>query len=292
MSRLRQFAKAAKRLEQSLPHLNTRPIRVRGLIAGETCLDFLNRKIPSQSPDYWKQALLQSELANHGLIICQDFVLRSSDKLTHTLLENAEPAIPTQIQIIYEDDVMLVIHKPAGLPVHPCGRYHFHSFTKIAEEAWPELNLHLVHRLDTETSGVLVLAKNKQAARNLTEQFEQRNVKKIYLAQVSPIPSWTELTCNMAISNQKGEQGRRFCDAQGQPAITKLRHLSPGLIEARPISGRTNQIRAHLEYLGHPIVGDSIYGSKTGGQLQLQAWKISLRHPLTGKPIQLQTACE
>ncbi|MEI6806412.1 MAG: RluA family pseudouridine synthase [Myxococcaceae bacterium] len=277
---MQRFVSAAKRLEKNTAHLNTRPIRVRGHILGETCLDFLNRKIPSKESGYWEQALLSHQIACNGQIRNSNFLLRSSDQLVHTYLEDPEPEIPTHIEIIYEDEALFVINKPAGLPVHPCGRFHFHSFTKIAKEAWPELNLHLVHRLDRETSGLLVLAKTKQASRDLTQQFEQRTVSKTYLALVSPVPTWTKLTCDMPISTQRGDQGKRSCSLDGQPATTEFKHLSGGVVEAKPFSGRTNQIRVHLAYLGHPIVGDAIYGPPSNQRLHLQACKISFRHPI------------
>lgn len=289
MSDVCDFTAAAKRLAQTKPHLNTRPIRVRGLILGETCLEFLERKIRSKSRDYWQEAILEGRLKLNDQVLKSNCVLKSSDSLTHTVLEDAEPEIPSNIEILYEDEALLVINKPSGLPIHPCGRYHFHTFTKIAAEAWPEFNLHPVHRLDAETSGVLILAKTKEAAQNLAKQFENHTVIKIYLARVSPAPTWESITCDKPISERKGKQGRRFTDHVGLPAKTEFKHLGEGLVEAKPISGRTNQIRVHLAHLGHPIIGDAIYGESSPERLQLHAWKIKFTHPSTHANLEICT---
>lgn len=263
---------------------------MRGLKEAENCLDFLNRRIPSKN---WEQAILQGQITRQNQKLLPGDILKSSDTLMHTYLEDPEPAVTTDIQIIYEDEALLVIDKPAGLPVHPCGRYHFNTLTHIAKSLWPNLTLRPVHRLDSETSGLLILAKTKQAAQNLSQQFEQRTVDKTYLALLNSVPEWQEITCNTAISIQKGEKGRRFCDPNGQPAMTELKYLSThgeyALIQAKPISGRTNQIRVHLENLGFSIVGDSMYGPETQKRLHLHAWKISFRHPNTGELVQLES---
>lgn len=280
MPNLQAFQRAAERLKQDQPHFNTRLIRLRGLRTSETCLEFLNRQIGTDDPTYWQSALDSGRLKLNGQILTRDTLLRTSDQLTHTTLESPEPAIQTNIKIIFEDEALLVIDKPSGLPVHPCGRYHYHTLTKIMQEAWPELNLHLVHRLDAQTSGLLVLAKTQETARNLTRQFEHRSIRKTYLAQVSPEPPWKEHTCETPISQVRGPLGRRFCDNHGQPAKTDFNHLGGGLVEAMPVSGRTNQIRVHLASLDHPIIGDAVYGGKPSDNLKLHAWKIEFYHPM------------
>lgn len=275
----------------AVQHLNHRPIRMRGLQEGETCLEFLNRKIPSQN---WEPLILQGQITRRNQKLLPGDILKSSDTLIHTYLEDPEPEVSTHIPIIYEDEALLVIHKPAGLPIHPCGRYHLHTLIHIAKKLWPQLSLYPVHRLDAETSGLFIFAKTKLAAQNLCQQFEQRQVEKTYLALVSPIPTWQEISCDTPISAYKGEKGRRFCDLGGQPALTEFQFLSVqgqyALIQAKPISGRTNQIRVHLENLGFFIQGDSVYGPKNPkNQLQLYAWQLSFKHPSTQKRIQLQS---
>ncbi len=257
--RARAFSTAAKALERSEPYLNQRPINMRGLLLGESCLDFLTRKIPSKSRDYWNAELNNGHVKRLGVALSSEDKLRSGDTLLHTLLESAEPAVSTDIEVLHEDHNLFVVNKPAPLPVHPCGRYRFHTFTEIAKQAWPDLNLHLVHRLDAETTGVLILAKNPETARHLTELFSNRLVQKEYLALVEPAPSWDELSCNTPIVNHK--------HPGGQPATTELiclhRSDQQAIILAKPITGRTNQIRVHLRALGHPV-------------LHLHAWKLVL----------------
>ncbi|MES2503474.1 MAG: pseudouridine synthase [Myxococcota bacterium] len=246
----KRFLEAAKALEQTKPYLNRRPIKMRGLIPGETCLDFLVRKIPSRDRAYWEEATRSARICHQNGPVGPDDILRSGDILYHELMEAPEPPINANIKIIHEDDQMLVLDKPAPLPVHPCGRYKFHTLTEIAKRAWPELNLHLVHRLDAETTGILILAKTPEAARALTEQFTDRSVQKEYLALVEGVPSWDQLKCETPIIS------RRY--PTGQSALTVLsclqRFENRALVLAKPVTGRTNQIRIHLRNLGHPVL--------------------------------------
>jgi len=201
------------------------------------------------------------------------------------------------IPVLFEDRDILVIDKPAGLPVQPGNRSELGSLLDLlyrylppAEQTPDEPQPFApspVHRLDIETSGVLVIAKTRRAARELSKAIAEGEAVKTYVAVVDGIPSSCSGTIDIPLTIEKGESSRAVPDRAGQPAVTHfsvLRELPDGraLLEVRIETGRTHQIRAHMQSAGHPVSGDRIYGGGVRGRMFLHAWKISLPHPVTG----------
>ena len=197
--------------------------------------------------------------------------------------------------IVYADSDLLVVNKPAGLPVLPDGYNPEAPFLKgvLQAEHGP---LWVVHRLDKDTSGVVVLARNAPAHRSLNIQFEKRQVSKIYHALALGNPTWESYSVNLPLRVDADRRHRTAVDAHGgKPAATDLRILERFstcvLIEARPHTGRTHQIRVHLAAVGLPILSDSLYGDRSPDpdatslidRLALHAWRLSFTHPTTGQ---------
>ncbi len=161
-----------------------------------------------------------------------------------------------------------MVDKPAPLAVHPVGAYaelNLHSLLK-KDPRWENTALHLAHRLDAETSGVLVIAKTEAAARSMGIEFLKRRVRKKYKALVFGSPKEKEGEINFPLGYDKssGFQTVRVIDADnGEAAATRFKVLwskeEYSYLEVEPLTGRTHQIRAHLSFIGHPIVGDKIY---------------------------------
>ena len=193
-------------------------------------------------------------------------------------------------QVIWLDDNLLVVNKPAGVPVLPDGWDPQAPFLRELLEG-EYGRLWVVHRLDRETSGVLLLARTAEAHRQLNRQFEQRTVVKIYHALVTGSPQWERKTVSLALRANVGHRHRTVVDhGKGKPSETQFkvidRYAGYGLVESMPMSGRTHQVRVHLFALGHPLVGDILYSappSKLIARPALHALRLSLIHPTTGE---------
>ena len=195
--------------------------------------------------------------------------------------------------VVWEDDVMAVVDKPAGMLSMP-GKIGEDSVATWAQQKWP--GAMLVHRLDMQTSGILLVAKTPEAYHHLQEQFEARSVKKKYLAVVEGVPQYEHGIIDLPLSSDPLNRPLQVVDFEhGKRAITEYRVLSTPegggcLLALWPHTGRTHQIRmhcAHKEGLGCPIVGDELYGKKAD-RLYLQAQAISFIHPTTGKKMHFE----
>lgn len=204
-------------------------------------------------------------------------------------------AIP--LNVLYEDEDLIVINKPPGLVVHPgAGQrertlvnaliHHFPRLSGIGGKERPGI----VHRLDKETSGCLVVAKNDEAHRGLSAQFQARTVEKTYLALVGGKLRRSAGTIEEKIGRHPVERQRMSVTSKrGRAARTGYRVLSASdeisLLECKLHSGRTHQIRVHLHHLGHPVLGDKVYGgrfAKMFPRQMLHAWKLGFQHPRSG----------
>ena len=200
------------------------------------------------------------------------------------------------LEILFEDDDLLVLNKSAGLVVHPgAGNqthtlvnallHHCTSLSGIGGKQRPGI----VHRLDKETSGCLVVAKNDAAHQHLSRQFAEREVTKIYLALVSGTLKRPRGIIEAPIGRHPVERQKMAVNRKrGRIAKTDYRVLESAgtvsLVECAIHSGRTHQIRVHLHHLGHPVIGDSLYGRRIAASRQmLHAWKLGFTHPRTNE---------
>ncbi len=175
---------------------------------------------------------------------------------------------PPMPPILYEDDHILAIDKPAGMLVHPVGQRWAYALIGIVRRARPDADIDLSHRLDRETSGVVILSKNPSANRHMKQMFMDRRVGKTYHALVRGLPTWDTVTCEARLGRLAGSavELRRGAVAagEGDSARTRFKVLARvgayALVGCKPVTGRTHQLRAHLEHLGFPILGDKLYG--------------------------------
>jgi len=198
----------------------------------------------------------------------------------------------SQIKIIQQDESILVLNKPAGLPVLPDGWEKDAPYlVKMLEEQFGRI--FIIHRLDKITSGVMVFARTAEAHRSLNIQFENREADKTYHAIVEGNPKWDEKITRFPLLANVGKKHRTVVnDQKGKPSETRFRVLkqyqASALVEAKPMTGRTHQIRVHASALGHPLIGDILYGASQTGLIQrpaLHAYSLAFTHPETNKQI-------
>lgn len=209
------------------------------------------------------------------------------------------------VEVVYEDSDIIVVNKPKGLVVHPAnGNWDGtlvnaimaickNSLSGIGGEVRPGI----VHRLDKDTSGLLIIAKNDKSHINLSAQIKNREVKKIYYALVRGIVPENEATINMPIGRSNKDRKKMAVVKDGKEAITHFKVLERfknkyTLLEVKIDTGRTHQIRVHLSQIGFPVIGDEIYSNGKNefgvkGQL-LHAKSLNFKHPTTGKEMYLE----
>jgi RluA family pseudouridine synthase len=197
-----------------------------------------------------------------------------------------------KMKILYEDEHLLVIDKPAGLSVLPDGWEKDSQYlVKMLEEQYGKL--FIVHRLDKITSGVMVFARDAETHRALNIQFESHQAEKIYHAIVEGNPKWEEKIAKHPLRANVGHKHRTIVDDKnGKPTQTRFRvikrYREAALIEAKPMTGRTHQIRVHAYALAHPLVGDVLYGAQAIYEIprpMLHAQSLSFIHPATNEKV-------
>jgi tRNA pseudouridine32 synthase/23S rRNA pseudouridine746 synthase len=205
--------------------------------------------------------------------------------------------------VLYADPWLLALLKPSGLLSQPgLGPELADSLISRAQERWPEARL--VHRLDRDTSGLILLARDATTHRALSAAFAERRVRKTYLAVVQGLPADRGGVINQPlarIATRPPRYGVVPLGQGGKPALTRWRVLrrfeGSSLLLLQPRTGRSHQLRVHLAALGHPVLGDPIYGDPLYGEpaaaprLQLHAAGLQLLHPATGKPLHLRSRC-
>jgi len=219
--------------------------------------------------------------------------VKSGDELIVKIpKEKTENIIPVKmpLDILYEDEDILAVNKPSSMPVHPVRNHEKDTLANgILCHLGEKSTIHIITRLDRETSGIVLVAKNPLSAAILTEQIKNRKIEKEYIAIVEGTPNPEKGTITAHIK----KEGMGICrevSPDGKEAITEYEtiKISGNLVKIRaiPITGRTHQIRVHMSYIGTPIYGDSLYGKpRAGERTKLHCEKISFTHPITNKPI-------
>jgi tRNA pseudouridine32 synthase/23S rRNA pseudouridine746 synthase len=214
-------------------------------------------------------------------------------------------------RLIHADPWLLVVAKPSGLLSQPgLGPELADSLISRVQRSWPEARL--AHRLDRDTSGLILVARDAETHRRLSKAFAERRVRKTYLGRVRGMPLDRGGLIDQPLarlSSRPPRYGVVPVAQGGRPALTRWRRLALGdplpaavapassTLLLQPLSGRSHQLRVHLAWLGHPLVGDPLYGepreahAPAPGRLQLHAAGLRLLHPITGRPLRLRLGC-
>jgi len=196
--------------------------------------------------------------------------------------------VKLQPRIVYVDEDLVAVFKPAGLLSHPTADPARQDLVSWLRQAVTAEKLVMHHRLDLETSGLLVFTRSLRACAPLAQAFEQRRIHKSYLALVKGAPP-RHGRIDQPLLELKG---RVRADRAGKEAVTEFtrRELKGGyaLLELRPLHGRKHQLRVHCKTKGWPIVGDKLYEGEPSSRLWLHAWRLQLEHPVSGQPLCLE----
>ena len=301
-------------------------IRIGPRQAGKSAIEFLTERFRYQTRSGWIREIEAERVRLNRQPLSAGTPLAPGDILSYHPPENLEPKIRPDYEIVYRDGAVLVINKPGNLPCHPGGRYFAHTLWGLLKTREGLENIHFVHRLDRETSGLVLIAKDPESARICQRQFGDGTVRKGYLAVVEGhFPSEPVIADGYLIPDTDSpvRKKRQFISsdveapipAQAQPCRTRFRilqHQGPlSLIEARPETGRLHQIRATLCSMGYPVVGDKIYGvddtlflrfmedlltpeDRVGLRMDRQALhasELGFRHPRTGMMLFFGVPC-
>ncbi len=308
LARRREALRAVTQpLPGSLPYENRRPLRIPGEQDGRPVLEILAALFPHVAEKEWRARMAAGLLLDgRGRPATAEQTARAGEEWVRVLPGTVEPPVNAAIRLLHEDEAILVLDKPAPLPMHPCGRFNRNTLQHFLHAAWHPEKPRAAHRLDANTSGLVVCARTRHFAKLLQPQFTRGEVAKVYLARVQGHPPEEEFRVDAPVSGEACELGAREIDAEGLAARTDFRVLrrdadGSALLEVRPLTGRTNQIRIHLWHAGFPIQGDPVYLSEgRRGDTQtlspedppmcLHAWKIAFRHPASGERVEFEAA--
>uniref|UniRef100_A0A8D0C9J6 Pseudouridylate synthase RPUSD2 n=1 Tax=Salvator merianae TaxID=96440 RepID=A0A8D0C9J6_SALMN len=242
----------------------------KGRWVGKSLLHVFSTEFRSRPLEYYRAAaeagllrLNEQPLRDLGVI------LKNNDFLRNTVHRHEPPVTAQAIEFLEENDEVVVIDKPSSLPVHPCGRFRHNTVIFILGKEHNLKELHPVHRLDRLTSGVLMFAKSIEVSKRIDEQVRQRQLEKEYVCRVlGEFPEY-EVTCEEPILVVSYKVGVCRVDPKGKPCKTVFQRLSyngkTSVVKCFPYTGRTHQIRVHLQFLGYPIVNDPIYNTSAWG---------------------------
>ncbi len=272
---------------------------------------YISKEIEDLSRSMIQKLLEEDKINVNGKIEKPSYKVQEGDIIEVTIEEPKEVKIEAQdipLDIIYEDNDILVVNKQKGLVVHPANgnpdgtlvnaimAHCKDSLSGIGGELRPGI----VHRLDKDTSGLLIIAKNDKSHIQVSEQIKNREVKKTYIALVRGTIAEDEATINMPIGRSTKDRKKMAVTKNGKDAVTHFRVLnryttnkeSYTLLEIKIDTGRTHQIRVHMAEIGHPVIGDSVYSNGKNefgieGQC-LHAKRLEFVHPITGKEMKLE----
>lgn len=291
-------------LPGSLPRDNYKSVNVPEECDGKTLLEALCRVVRNVSSSEWEAECARGLIVNlDQKPVAADRIVRAGEHFRHIFPNTTEPDVNGHVEILYEDEALIVVNKPAPLPMHAGGRFYRNTLKYLLHEVYHPQRPHPAHRLDANTTGVVLVTRTQHFAGRLQPQFERGQVEKLYLVRVQGSPPEDVFSCDAPISTGSGELGSRTVDMDnGQTARTEFRVRQRNadgttLLEARPLTGRTNQIRVHLWHLGFPVCGDAAYlPGKQLGETQtlsvddpplcLHAWRIKFVHPVSQQPVE------
>ncbi|KAK5117744.1 hypothetical protein LTR85_008719 [Meristemomyces frigidus] len=278
-------------LRRVAPYHFTYNTNVKERWRGRGILEIFRDEFRDRPEEYYKDAIETGKIQVNGQPVPSITAhVKNGDIISHTLHRHEPPVTAEPVGIVHEDEDLIVINKPAGVPVHPAGRYNYNSVVEIMRaQRGHQFNPLPINRLDRLTSGVMFIGKHKKAAEKLTDQLVGRTVRKEYVARVRGEFPEGDIICEQPILQISPKLGLNRVRANGKTAKTVFKRLAYyppatpppptnddaskqkappptaagySIVRCRPLTGRTHQLRVHLQFLGHPITNDPIYANR------------------------------
>lgn len=257
-------------------------------------IDYLAGRFGYLSREAWLMRIAEGRIRCNGAVCTAETIVTQGDVVAYEMPLPPLTDIP-QHPVLYEDEWLLAVNKPAGLMVHAQGPFVQQNLIFHLRQRWPDDELHLVNRLDMDTTGLIWLAKGKETLRLMSQQFAQTAVSKTYLAIVHGVPDPAAGTIDLPLKKLPKDDGPpRFAVAEigeGKTAVSAyelvdIKNKTFALLRLFPQTGRTHQLRVHCAALGCPIVGDKVYGKPDSAPRHfLHCSATTLTHPQTQRPL-------
>jgi len=262
-------------LRKVKPYFYTFDTFAKGRWLGRSLRDIYSKEFRLYSIDCYEQAAKCGNfLVNLEKINSLDYIVKNNDLISSKVHRHEGPVTASKIDVLVDNDKYLVVNKPSGMPIHPCSRYRDNTLVYILAKENKLKNIYVCHRIDLLTSGLCIFARSSKVSRELSLQISQREVQKEYLCKVVGVfPQGETVVCEAPITQVSHKLGYvcawEVAGMQSKEAKTEFVQVSTdgetSVVRCFPKTGRTHQIRAHLQYLGYPIVNDPIYNHSAWG---------------------------
>ncbi|XP_034667167.1 RNA pseudouridylate synthase domain-containing protein 2 isoform X1 [Drosophila subobscura] len=259
-------------LRKVYPYFFTFTTFTKGRWVGEKILDVFAREFRAHPAEEYQRSIETGKLTVNYEKVPSDYRLKHNDLLSNVVHRHEVPVSLQSIAIVHMDEDIVVVNKPASIPVHPCGRYRHNTVVFILAKSHNLKNLRTIHRLDRLTSGLLIFGRTSTKARELEQQIRNRQVQKEYICRVEGRFPDGIIECNEPIQVVSYKIGVCRVSPNGKDCKTTFQRISEvgdsSIVLCKPLTGRMHQIRVHLQYLGYPIVNDPLYNHEVFGPLK------------------------
>ncbi|KAL9874361.1 rluA pseudouridine synthase 1 isoform 4-T9 [Glossina fuscipes fuscipes] len=259
-------------LRKVYPYYFTFTTFTKGRWVGEKILDVFSREFRAHPAEEYERCIKSGTLTVNYEKVPVDYRLKHNDLLANIVHRHEVPVTSQPITIVHMDDDIVVVNKPASIPVHPCGRYRHNTVVFILAKEYNLKNLRTIHRLDRLTSGLLLFGRSPKKARQMEHQIRNRQVQKEYICRVEGNFPEGVIECTEPIEVVSYKIGVCKVSPKGKDCTTKFQKISyngqTSVVLCKPLTGRMHQIRVHLQYLGYPVVNDPLYNHDVFGPLK------------------------
>ncbi|XP_066596997.1 pseudouridylate synthase RPUSD2-like isoform X2 [Prorops nasuta] len=256
-------------LRKVYPYYFTFTTFTKGRWVGEKILEVFAREFRAHPAKEYARCIRTGTLTVNYQMVDVDYRLRHNDLLANVVHRHEVPVTSEPITVIHMDEDVVVVNKPASIPVHPCGRYRHNTVVFILAKEYNLKNLRTIHRLDRLTSGILLFGRTPKKARQMEHQIRYRQVHKQYVCRVEGEFPEEEVVCSEPIEVVSYKIGVCKVSEKGKDCVTRFKRLScngkSSVVLCKPQTGRMHQIRVHLQYLGYPVVNDPLYNHTVFG---------------------------